>query len=276
MNYIELFLVLTPDNITNREMLIASLEEAGYESFMEEQGLLHAYIPEPVFDQQALQDFQDKFSGIFSFSFKMQTLEEKNWNQVWEESYQPVRVNDHCAVRAPFHHPNAEVEHEIIIEPQMSFGTGHHETTAMALNMMTSMGISGKEVLDMGSGTGVLAIYACILGAKKTTAVDNELWAYKNTLENARRNHKTIHTIHGSLEDVKDNKYDVILANINRNILLAHIPEYSTMLQPGGQLLVSGFYRDDLSCIRQEAEKQGLTIKQYESERNWIAALFVY
>ncbi len=276
MKYIELFLVLSPDNPIHREVLIACLEEAGYESFLEEQDLLHAYIPQSRFDEQSLMDSQGKLSPSFSFSYTMQTLAEKNWNQAWEESYKPVRINNHCAVRAPFHNPVADVEHEIIIEPQMSFGTAHHETTSMALDMMTSMDFSQKDVLDMGSGTGVLAIYACIRGAKTSTAVDNELWAYKNTMENAKRNHKIINTIHGSLKDVKSNRYDVILANINRNILLSHIPEYCRMMPPWGQLLVSGFYREDLSTIRGKAEDHGLKLKQHESKRNWIAALFAY
>ncbi|MFO8055569.1 MAG: 50S ribosomal protein L11 methyltransferase [Bacteroidales bacterium] len=270
----EIHLQLNPDSPDNREILMASMQELGYDSFWDEPDSLHAYILKSDYDKACLEDAQKQLSPLFDLSFQSSVLADKNWNKIWESKYDTVRINDKCGVRAPFHKPLPDVEYEIIIEPQMSFGTAHHETTAMILDMLSGMNIQGLDVLDMGSGTGVLAILAKLKGAARVVAVDYEEWAYRNTKENIQRNNTEIEVLQGDVDVVKQRKFDMILANINRNILIQHLPAYAAMIKPGGQLLLSGFYHNDLDSINQAARKNGFFLKHYASRHDWISALY--
>jgi ribosomal protein L11 methyltransferase len=274
MDFIEVNISIDPDTETNREILISALDELGFDSWWEEADIFRAYISDENYKAENLQKLQAELAPEIRFSFKADTLPDKNWNEVWESNFEPVIINEHCAVRAPFHPPMDNYKYELIIEPQMSFGTAHHETTAMILNMMTDMNMQGSQVLDMGSGTGVLAVMARLKGASKVDAVDNDQWAFNNTRENIARNSQQVEVLLGDVDIVEDRKYDFILANINRNILLRHIPYYAKMLTNGGKIIFSGFYTEDLESIREKAETYKLHLINYDSRRNWVAALF--
>lgn len=274
MNYIELSLYLYPDSPANRELLVSTLSEAGYDSFWEEEDVLRAYTSEDMFNENRIHQLQDQLKNDVSFSFESQSLPDQNWNAEWEKNFQPVRINEKCAVRAPFHTTYQDIKYELIINPQMSFGTSHHETTSLILNMMTQMEIKDREVLDMGSGTGILAIMADKKQAARVIAVDNDPWAYGNTLENIETNQSQVEVMQGDIEQVHDQSFDLILANINRNIILNHMPAYSKMLRHKGQIIFSGFYSEDLESIQQAAKKNNFAIADYDEMRNWIIALF--
>ncbi len=274
MNFTEVNLQLTPDNPQNRELLMAALDELGYDSFWEEEDIFRAYISGAAFDEKKLRELQQEFGQKFSLSFTADDLPDQNWNEIWESNFDPVKINDHCGVRAPFHPSFGHIEYEIIIEPQMSFGTAHHETTAMMLDYLTFTSLEGKKVLDMGSGTGVLAIMAKLKGATEATAIDNDNWAVANTKDNIRRNNVDAEVLAGDIDTVSGRSFDLILANINRNILLRHIPLYAEMLTAGGSLMTSGFYIDDLEAIKNKAENHGFIMNDFKDKRNWVAARF--
>lgn len=274
MDFIEVNISIHPDTETNREILISALDELGFDSWWEEADIFRAYISHDSYKEESLQNLKAQLAPEIEFSFKADTLPDKNWNEVWESNFEPVIINEYCAVRAPFHPPMPDYKYELIIEPQMSFGTAHHETTAMILNMMTDMDMQDSQVLDMGSGTGVLAVMARLKGASKIDAVDNDEWAFNNTKENIARNNQDVEVLLGDVDIVQDRKYDIILANINRNILLRHIPFYAKMLNNGGRIIFSGFYTEDLESIKEKAEAYKLHLINYDSRRNWVAALF--
>jgi ribosomal protein L11 methyltransferase len=213
------------------------------------------------------------FSGV-----RLLTVEEmpdKDWNELWEASYQPVVVNEHCRVRAPFHDPDPRFEFDLVIEPKMSFGTANHETTAQIITLMLETDFRGKEVLDMGSGTAVLAILAKKLGAAKTVAIDNDEWAYRNAFTNVALNGiDDIEIVLGDASAIKGT-FDVVLANINRNILLRDMHCYVDAMRPQAHIFFSGFYEEDLASIKEEAARLGLSYKRHLTKNRWVAAEFV-
>ncbi|MCF8296435.1 MAG: 50S ribosomal protein L11 methyltransferase [Saprospiraceae bacterium] len=275
MVYIELNCKVEP-LLPFSEILIAELAEIGYESFVESENGIIAYIIKDNFRETDLSSLQiTAFEGVnVEFSFKQ--IKDENWNAVWESNFEAVEISENCIVKAPFHNIEKKYKYEIIIEPKMSFGTAHHETTSQMMKFLLEMDLSGKTVLDMGCGTSVLAILASKLNAKEILAIDNDEWAYNNSIENIAKNN--IHNIEvklGDISDLKNKKFDIIIANINRNILLSHISQYSKSLNDEGLLLMSGFYEDDVEIIKKESELNGLKFDSMISENKWVAVKFL-
>lgn len=257
------------------EVFMAFLGEIGYESFEEiEDGVL-AYIPQPDFDNLKVENLlADKFEG-FDISFTYETIQDRNWNEVWESNYDAVVISDRCLIRAPFHPSDPNMEFEILIEPQMSFGTAHHETTAMMIAYILEADLKNKEILDMGSGTGVLAILASMKGAKFIDAIDIEEWAYKNCVANTEKNNVTnVKVVQGDASCII-NKYDVIFANINLNILVQDMEVYASAMNADGIIYFSGFYQTDLTKLEQAANKANLQLVGSMEKNNWMAATFL-
>jgi len=270
--YFEASLTLNPDF---NDILMAELAEIGYESFVEsEEGLL-AYIVEADFDAVQLAAVIEKYHPLTPISYVSNRLEPKNWNEEWERNYQPIEVAGAIRVRASYHDIDPSFRYDIVIDPKMSFGTGHHETTTLVMEQQLLLDHVGKSVLDVGSGTGILAILAEKLGAVHLTAFDIEEWAYKNAVENAELNQcEHIEVFQGTIADCPLAQYDIVLANINRNILLQEIPIYDQFLKAGGTLIVSGFYEFDAADICQKAQSVGLTTITQKSLNQWTTIKF--
>lgn len=276
------------------EILTAELAEIGFDSFNEEETALLAYITETVFDEEAIHNLISKYAELKDLFWIVTRMPEQNWNAIWESSYEPVLIAGRCYIRAPFHHPFKAIGHEapgirdegrgnqdpgsgyeIIIEPKMSFGTAHHETTSMMIEALLEEDVTGQRVLDMGCGTAVLAILAHKMGADDVVAIDNDLWAFENAKENIMKNNAvSIHVIQGDVDAIPKKPFNLILANINRNILMEQIPAYETVLDTGGRILTSGFYTEDLPLIEACAMKSGLSLSGFRSKNNWVAAKF--
>jgi len=271
MNYIEITFKISPVN-PGVEILSAQLSEIDFESFVEtDEGLL-AYIPEEKFDEKNLKDLQLLNSDEFRISYNSKIIKNQNWNKVWESNFKPIIIAERCGVRASFHPEFKNIEHEIIINPQMSFGTAHHETTAMMIELMLDMKFKGKSVLDFGCGTSVLSILAAKLGAENITAVDNDEWAYENSLENIKLNNlENINVFYGDSQIIKNKKFNIIIANINRNILIKSISDLNSSLSENGMLMMSGFYEDDIKKIREETEKFNLKFVDFIVKNKWAA-----
>lgn len=254
-----------------REVFIALLSEEGYDIFEETDDTLLACIDEEQFTATVAKDI----AGQYKVEYRTDTIEQQNWNATWEQSFEPVRVDDFCLIRADFHKPADGVAHEIIVTPKMSFGTGHHATTQLMIEQMRDMEVAGKVVLDFGSGTGVLAILAGMLGGSSITTIDNDEWAYENAIENTERNNATgIKVLQGSLEVVANEQYDIILANINRHILLQYMSAMYNQLNDDGRLLISGILIEDEPVLEQAAEAAGFKLLVKKSKNNWSSILF--
>jgi ribosomal protein L11 methyltransferase len=273
MNYLEFKFLIEPLQPAS-EILIAELGMAGFESFVENEDGITAYIPKEEYDAESMAGIHILQSNEFDISFTQTEIEQVNWNIEWEKNFHPIVVNDQCGVRAPFH-PRPDVKYDIVIEPKMSFGTGHHATTHMMIEFLLEQNLQGKKVLDMGCGTGVLAIVAEKRGASGLDAIDIDNWCYQNTLENVERNdcHK-IETFEGGAELLQGRNYDVIIANINRNILLEDMETYNNSLNEGGELYLSGFYSKDIPVIKKECEKYGMEYNDYKEREDWVALKF--
>ena len=256
------------------EILIAELGYAGFESFVETEEGVTAYIQKEEWNDQILNDIQILKSDEFEITYTFDEIEQVNWNKEWEKNFSPIVVDNECAVRAPFH-DKFDTKYDIIIEPKMSFGTGHHETTHMMLQHILKTDFTNKTVLDMGCGTGVLAILAEIRGATKLEAIDIDNWCYLNSIENVERNNCTnITVLEGEAALLKGKSFNVIIANINRNILLNDIKTYASCLTENGSLFLSGFYKEDIPVISVECEANGLKIANQLERNNWVALEF--
>ncbi|WP_343701665.1 50S ribosomal protein L11 methyltransferase [Chitinophaga sp.] len=256
-----------------KDILIAQLADTGYEGFEETADTLVAYIPEEAFDEQVVLGI----TGSHGLDYTKERIEQANWNAVWESNFQPVLVDRFCGIRAAFHEPlGAQVEHEIVITPKMSFGTGHHATTYSVIKLMEHIDFQGKKVFDFGTGTGILAILADRLGATETDAIDNDDWAVENALENAAGNHARALRIWQAdrLDEVKSGEYDVVLANINRNILLANMAHMKRILKNHGLLILSGILQEDETTIVQAAAAEGLHMERKAEREHWLALSF--
>lgn len=274
MNYLEFKFVIEPLQPAS-EILIAELGYAGFESFVENEDGVTAYIPKEEYDPEILAGIHILQSPEFDISYSSKEIEQVNWNEEWEKNFHPIVVNKECGVRAPFH-PKADVKYDIIIEPKMSFGTGHHATTHMMIEFLLKNDFAGKKVLDMGCGTGVLAIVAEKKGAEAVDAVDIDNWCYQNTIENIERNEcSKITAYEGGAEVLEGKHYDVIIANINRNILLEDIETYSRALNTPGVLYLSGFYSKDIPAIREMCEKHELEYEDFLEREEWVALKFL-
>jgi len=273
--YVVLDFVISPFQPAS-EILIAELSVLGFESFMETDTGLQAFIPESAWDKAILDKIRILQSGEFQIHYQITKIARQNWNAIWERSFEPIAVGRECLVRAPFHKPSG-ADFEIVIEPKMSFGTGHHETTFLMLRALLELDVKDHSVLDMGCGTGVLAILAAMKGAAAVEAIDIDPWSYTNTLENARRNQQQqIRVREGDAGLLHPASFDIILANINRNILLQDIPNYAKSLRPEGTLLVSGFYLEDLPAISEKCMEVNLIFEKNTVKNHWVSAKYVF
>ncbi len=272
-NYLEFRFKIEPLQPAS-EILVAELGYLGFESFVEEEDGLIAYIPTEEYENDLLAGLHILQSDEVNITCSKQEIEQVNWNEKWEKNFSPIIVDDTCYVRAPFH-PAGNTEFEIVIEPKMSFGTGHHATTHMMIQFILNNEFIDKNVLDMGCGTGVLAILTSLKGAHYVDAIDIDNWCYQNSLENvARNNCDNISVEEGGAELLEGRVYNRILANINRNILLRDLPAYIQSLEPEGELYLSGFYAEDISIIKKACEKQGLKFNKALERHQWAALKF--
>ncbi len=263
-----------PSSDIQHDMLVTMLADIGFDSFMDEDQWLKAYCSAECRDDVVVENLllEPAFTDIRLL--KVEEMPDKDWNELWEASYQPVVVNERCRVRAPFHEPDPTFEFDLVIEPKMSFGTANHETTAQIIQLMLETDFREKKVLDMGSGTAVLAILAKKLGAAHTVAIDNDEWAYRNAFTNVELNGVSdIEIILGDALSIRGN-FDVVLANINRNILLRDMHYYVDAMNTNAHIFFSGFYTEDLPSIQDEAERLGLHYCRHLSRNNWVAAEF--
>ncbi|MFD2970065.1 50S ribosomal protein L11 methyltransferase [Sphingobacterium bambusae] len=259
-----------------KDLLIASLGDIGYDTFEDIDQGFAAYIPAANLDLQALETVLLSETEGFEVAYEVQDVEEQNWNKLWESNFNPITVDDRCHVRATFHEPRPDMPYEIVIDPKMSFGTGHHQTTSMMLSYVLEDDFQGKEVLDMGCGTGILAILAIKCGASKALAVDYDDICVDSVEENKLLNDvDNIEALLGSKEVLLGKEFDVILANINRNILLDQLDQYSASTRQGGRLYISGFYAlEDLAILREKAESVGFQYERMKVLDAWCSAKF--
>ena len=271
MNYIEYDFTVSPTEM-GAEILMAELAEVGFDSFEDTPTGIKAYIPKDSWNEQILQDIYLLSNPEFTISYQITEIEQVNWNEEWEKNFSPIVVEDLCTVRANFH-PVPNTRYDIVITPKMSFGTGHHETTYMMLQQLLPLSLEDTKVLDMGCGTGILAIMAALRGARDITAIDIDPWCVENATENVQQNNCSFITIkEGDVSLIAGEQYKLILANINRNILLSDIPAYTQALLPQGLLLVSGFYEEDLPAIKEKCQEVGLTYLSHIERNRWVSA----
>ena len=278
MKYFEVNFIAQPCNETITDVLAALTAEIGFESFVPDEKGMQAYIQQSLFDEEALKEVIRNFPmEDVSLSYTITEPEDKDWNEEWEKNFfQPIVIGDRCVIHSTFHKDYPQAEYDIVINPHMAFGTGHQETTSSILGELLDADLKGKSVLDMGCGTGILSILAAKTGAREITGIDIDEWAYNNAMENIRANGLNNITI--KIGDARlleaEAPFDVILANINRNIVVEDMPHYVARLLPQGLLIMSGFYLQDLPLIQERAAQSGLTFMTYREDKNWVAASF--
>lgn len=273
MKFIELSCSL-PENFPEAsDILVAILSDEGFEGFQEKKGVLIGYITEKKFELSAFNILTGNLPFSCEFSFK--TIPDIDWNIHWEENFQPISIDDICFIHASFHTVDRKYPYRILVDPKMSFGTGHHETTELMIRCILEIDMEGKKVADIGCGTGILGILASMKKAGKVMATDIDHWSIENTMENCRKNNIcNLDVIEGDIESLNSRHFDIILANINRNILSLHIPYYEKLLNDNGLLLMSGFLEEDFNQIREKAEETGLVFLKKSVKNNWLATLF--
>lgn len=253
------------------EILIAELGEKAFESFIETETGIVAYVQKDLCSEDILDDIQILESPEFQISYTIEEIEQVNWNEEWEKNFEPIEVDGTCHVRAPFHEKTG-AKFDIVIEPKMSFGTGHHETTHMMIQHLLAMDVTGLKTLDMGCGTAILAILAEMKGANPIDAIDIDNWCYLNSIENVERNSCTCISVYeGDADLLTEKQYDLIIANINRNILLNDMTTYSNCLSSNGILLLSGFYNEDIPFIDASCVKNNLKFESKLERNNWVS-----
>ena len=280
MRYIEVYFNIKALNLAEintemvREILVAELGALNFESFVNKDDGLHAYIQENAFDEQAVKDLYILLNPNFEFKIEVNSIEQQNWNAEWEKNFEQIEVDGKCVVRASFH-DKKEVEFDIVITPKMSFGTGHHETTHQMISQILNLEMKSKRVLDMGCGTGVLAILAAMKGANSITAIDIDEWAYLNTMENVLENNcDQIVVKHGGVELIGKDSFDFVFANINLNILLNDMDAYASVMHSGSKIIFSGFYTSDIPLIDKKAESLGMYSIGKTQKNKWAALLY--
>lgn len=271
-NYLDIAIPCPP---TQREMLSALLFNIGFEGVWEKDDGLDAYILVSDYNQDELEATLNHLNIPFN-TISVKNLANINWNENWEKNYEPITVGNRCQIRAVFHPKQPAIDFDILIQPKMSFGTGHHDSTKLIISLMLQMNFEDKKVLDSGCGTGVLAILAGMKGAHEVVAIDNSPWSYENTIENAALNNISMQIILTDIEVYENRLFDVILSNITRNINHQNIPKYSQMLQKDGILLMSGFFNHDFDFINEQAIKHGFRMLNKEvSIQNWLAISYI-
>ena len=273
MNYIKLNISISePGNPEAGDIISAHLSELDFESFSETENGLEAFVTENKYSKPAVEILLKELNQFLHFTWTAEVIAEKNWNEEWEKNYEPVLIAGRCHIRAPFHEKMEGVDYEIEIEPKMSFGTAHHETTQMMIELMLEKNFGNLKVLDMGCGTGVLAILASMMGAKEVLAIDNDEWAYKNAVENVQKNAvSNITVLQGDDQLLGKEWFDIIIANINRNILLQQFDTYINCLKPGGFIFLSGFYEADVTPLLQKAQSGNLSLIEKIQKNSWVA-----
>lgn len=255
------------------EIVTAFLGQLGFDTFEETEEGVDAFIPQKMVDED-LNNEVKALENQFGFAYEVEVIAHQNWNEQWEANFKPVIVRDFCAVRASFHEPITGVVYEMVINPKMAFGTGHHETTFMVMDTMQSLNFEGKKVLDYGCGTGILAILASMLKADFIDAVDIENESYLNTIENAEINNvSNINAFEGTLETITGDNYDIILANINRNVILATLSDLKQKMAKNGQLIISGFLLEDENILRNACNDNDLQVIEVKKRNNWLCML---
>jgi ribosomal protein L11 methyltransferase len=276
LDYYKIEIRITPFEEWLRDVLTAELGEIGYESFMETENGFEAFIPYKDFNEEDLIQLLENFEEKHTFNVQKDLIKEKNWNEVWEKNYfKPLVVGGECLIRAPFHKDFPRCNYEIVIEPNMAFGTGNHETTSMMLEAILKSDMQNKIVLDMGCGTGILGILASMKGASEITAIDIDEWSVKGTHENASRNNiKNLKVKQGDASLLGAKKYDFIFANIHKNVLMNDLPAYSKCLNKNGLLFISGFYTEDIADLKAKAKEVGLKDIGFTKKNNWVAGFY--
>lgn len=279
MRYFEVTLKTTPCNSTVNDLLCALLGEIEFESFAEESDGVKAYIQQPLYNEDALKAvLADYPIENVHISYDAQLMEDKNWNEEWEKNFfQPIVIDNRCVIHSTFHKDVPQAEIEILINPQMAFGTGHHETTSLILAELLDADLKDKSVLDMGCGTSILAILAAMRGAQPITAIDIDTWCVENSKENITLNQvKNITVELGDAALLKGREaFDVVIANINRNILLNDLDSYTACMHKGSEIYMSGFYVSDIELIREKAESLGLAFSLFKEKNNWAVVKFI-
>ena len=276
MDYYKITIKITPFEEWLHDVTAAQLGEIGFDSFMETDKGIEAFIPVANFNETEMEFVLNAFQDDFTFTIDKEVIKSQNWNEEWEKNYfKPLVINAECVIRAPFHTDFPKVKYEIIIEPNMAFGTGNHETTSMMVETILENNMENKSVLDMGCGTGILGILASMKGAKKVTAIDIDEWSFKGTCENATLNKITNLDVKlGDAGLLGTEKFDFILANIHKNVLIKDMPVYNEILQPEGLLVMSGFYTEDISDLKNKAESLGLKHSGFKIKNNWVTYAF--
>ncbi len=274
MIYTQISFKLNPDTTENREILVAMLSDLPFESFDESEEQVMGYIPGETANRKEIEEVTTLLP--FSVVTESETIPDKNWNEVWEKNYfKPLLIGNRCLVRAPFHTDYEPAEFELVIEPKMAFGTGNHETTTLVAEQILNMDLAGKTVLDMGCGTGILGMLASLKGAKSVTAIDIDSWSFESTVENARLNN--IFNLEAQLGDVRllgTETFEIIFANIHKNVIVNDLPIYESVLQSGGKIYLSGFYTQDMPDVKAKAESLGLIENGYQEKNNWVVYTF--
>lgn len=280
-NYLEVSLTATEPIEAHVEIITAYLSEFGFEGSAEDEQV-KAYIAVGEHSETDIKVLIDELieKGLCEKAYQIETIAPKNWNEEWEKNYfQPIIIGEQCLIKSSFHQTDLKAKYEIVIDPKMSFGTGHHETTSMMAEYILELELADKMILDMGTGTGILGILASLIGCKKVIGIDNDSWCYENAQENIEKNHIDNFEMHlgdAGLLKSYPNAFDLIIANINRHILLADIKYYHQSMHKGSTLLLSGFYESDLEEIEKECLKYGLKRIDYKMKRSWVAAQFNY
>lgn len=277
MEYIKVSFNISPINDFVRDILTAELAQFDYDSFEETGYGLDAYLPSASFNTDDIITLQIMNNDEYKINFEHEVMPDQNWNETWEKHYfNPIIIANKCVIHSPFHTNIPKSEYDILIEPKMAFGTGHHETTGLMVQHILAIDFTKKTVLDMGCGTGILGILCAKKQAKQVLGIDIEDWAFNNTNENIKLNKITqMHALCGDASILTNEKYDVILANINRNILLQDIHKYVKVLNNNGTLLLSGFYKTDMEIIDAECDKQGLTKISFKEDNKWVGVAYI-
>ena len=279
MKYFEVTFTNQPCNETVNDVVSALAGEIGFESFVEWENGVQAYIQQSLFDEGALKEMVENFPlPDVQITYTITEAEDKDWNEEWEKNFfQPIVIGDRCCIHSTFHKDTPKTEYEILINPQMAFGTGHHETTSSIICELLDADLQGKTVLDMGRGTSILAILASMRGADPVTAIDIDDWCVNNSRDNIELNRISNITVElGDANLLKGRKpFDVIIANINRNILLADMAQYAACMHSGSELFMSGFYVQDIPAIQEKAESLGMEFVHHREKNNWAAVKFI-